>query len=155
MMLPVVRWQPLPPPTGSLHIHECMPRRSAAPPTARTARRNAALYPNLGRLVNIIFDQPRQPLTCGAGVYGTATVTSRRVGMVGLSGRLDSVLVTRLCRTTHGDVDAISCALFVVVVVVVANCRSDFISTSTSSSNRNFLASINVPHSLHRHVVTY
>ena len=32
--------------TGSLHIHECTPRRSAALPTARTARRDAALYPN-------------------------------------------------------------------------------------------------------------
>jgi len=36
----------LPPPTGSLHIHECTPRRSPAPPTARTARRDAAMYPN-------------------------------------------------------------------------------------------------------------
>ena len=31
---------------GQLHIYECTPRRSAARPTAWTARRDAALYPN-------------------------------------------------------------------------------------------------------------
>ena len=32
--------------TSTVHIYECTSRRSAAPPTARTARLDAALFPN-------------------------------------------------------------------------------------------------------------